>query len=105
MSPTERLAAQVWAWIDGEHAAVLAWLARLGCTVRPCEVDQSWAVEGLTGVTVGLWVGMDPPGIAVSLGVTMFGPWWPLVVPGYLPLVNRQWHARSAARRQGGPGG
>ncbi len=105
MSETERLAEQVWAWIDGDTAAVLAWLARLGCTVRACEEDQSWAVEGLTGVTVGLSVGLDVPGIAVSLGVTMFGLWWPQVLPGYLPLVNRQWHARSAARRKGGPGG
>ena len=99
MSPDRRLAEMTWRWIDGEPEAVLAWLRRLGMTVRAQGPDD-WAIDGLTGVTVGLTSPpSDPLGVAIPLGFAFFGPWWPLVVPEMLTIVQGEWSRRRKAQR------
>jgi hypothetical protein len=108
MTPAERVAQMTWRWVDGDTAAVLTWLTRLGCTVRVIEAGErgegrSFAVDGPQGMTVGLeFPPPDPVGVIVSLGFVLFGLWWPQVVPQALPLVTTEWRRRARAARQEG---
>ena len=99
MSPDARLATMTWRWIDNDHEAVLAWLRGVGMTVRQLDTD-TWAIDGLSGVTVGLSVPPpDPLAVVIPLGMAFFGPWWPQAVPHALDLVRGEWRRRRNAHR------
>lgn len=95
------LATHVFAWIDGDHAAVIRWLKTMGCTVTP--MGEDWVVHGKTGMTIGL-TNIDPVSTAVQLGMCLAGMWWPFAFPELLNQVNKEWRRRTkaakAAKRQ-----
>lgn len=53
--------------------------------------DGSITAVGTTGIRVGFHPGCDPITSAVSLAFLFLGPFWPMVVPGLLPAVNKRW--------------
>jgi hypothetical protein len=98
-TPSARLAQQTWRWEGGEIEPVLTWLRGFGMTVRPLGPGD-YAIDGLSGVTVGLSSPpSDPLAVAIPLGYAFFGMWWPQAVPALLDLVKQEWAQRRKRRR------
>lgn len=98
-SVDERLAEQVWRFCSGEHAEVVSWLQRLGCTlVRAEQHDASYEylLDGLVGVrSTLLYPPTDPASTFVIFGFLLAGGFWPQVYGE----VNERWRTQ----RQQGP--
>lgn len=86
---TQRLADQAMRLAAGDVAGVAAWLVRIGGRVAHRDAHEA-SLVGPSGLGVGL-MPSDPLSCAQMLGFAVFGPWWPMVVPGLLPEVKRRW--------------
>lgn len=98
---TQRLAAQTWAWLDGDTGQVLLWLQRLGCRIitRP-ELGQTWVLRGISGGKAALTRGADPIAIASAIGFLCGGMRWPQAFPELLRIINKEWAHRMRTNRK-----
>lgn len=101
----QRLAAMVWRSLDGDEAAVVDWLCRLGCRLveAPAGGRGAWILDGVTGIRCGLGY-LDPPSGVPLLAMLLFGEHWPAVAGGAGKLVMEEWHRRRATEPLRGTG-
>ena len=91
---SNRLVEQVFRYLDGGEQEVIDWLCALGCTITiPGDSLTAPVLRGATGITSAI-MPSDPIAIAVTMGILLFGEYWPFVVPTMLKEVGAEWKRR-----------